>query len=399
MKLIKDNVIRTQVAIVGAGPAGMLLAHILRSHGIDSVVMERRTAEHVQSRIRAGVLEHDTSNLLREYGFGPKMDQIGKPKNGTMIVWESEEDHFIDVHKWTGKRMFAYGQTYLTKALYEAHMASGAPLLESVSDVTLNDIASERPYVTACHEGRSIRIDCDFIAGCDGARGICVQSIPSNYQRVFEKQYPFSWLGIMVERPPLEEFTYCFHNSGFALAAQRTPTLSRYYIQVPAGNRVEDWSDQRFWDVLLNRFPLRISRKIQTGPSIEKSIAPLRSIVREPLRYGRLFLAGDSAHIVPPTGAKGLNLAISDVHYLGTAFSDYFKRGSTSGIDRYSEIALRRIWAAQSLSTRLTMLLHRCPDEDPFESKLRQAYYTLLLSDETAQSALAHEYAGPPLVK
>jgi p-hydroxybenzoate 3-monooxygenase len=392
------QVIKTQVVIVGAGPAGMLLAHILRLEGIDSVVLERRTAEYVQSRIRAGVLEHDTAKLLREYGFGPHMDRIGKPKNGTQIVWENEDSHFIDVHKWTGKQMFAYGQTYLTKALYEAHQASGATVLEEVSDVRLNDLVSERPYVTAHHGGRTIRIECKFIAGCDGARGVSFQSFPSEFQKTYEKRYPFSWLGIMVERPPLKEFTYCYHSSGFALAAQRTPNLSRYYVQVPVGDTVEEWSDQRFWDVLLSRFPGAISDSIQTGPSIEKSIAPLRSIVREPLRYGRLFLAGDSAHIAPPTGAKGLNLAISDVHYLGHALIDYLKRGSQAGIDCYSERALQRIWAAQNLSTRLTRLLHRFPDEDPFEIKLKHADYALLLSNETAQCALASEYAGPPLL-
>ncbi|HYX67213.1 MAG TPA: 4-hydroxybenzoate 3-monooxygenase, partial [Burkholderiales bacterium] len=303
---------KTQVAIIGAGPAGMLLSHLLHRQGVESVVLERQSRAHVLSRIRAGVLEPGTVRLLRECGLGSRMDRDGHAHDGMRIVWAGRESFFIDVKKHVGGRFMAYGQTSLQEDLFDAAEERGAQPVFSASDVEPKDIETDRPYVR--FEGK--RLDCDFIAGCDGFHGVSRRSMPKGVLREYEKVYPFGWLGILSETPPLADIVYANHPRGFALASQRSPRLSRYYLQVPLDTRLEDWPDERFWEELKARYPRELAEAIVTGPSIEKSIAPLRSYVAEPMRYGRLFLAGDAAHIVPPTGAKGLNTAASDVYYL-----------------------------------------------------------------------------------
>lgn len=387
---------KTQVCIIGGGPAGLLLSHILDQNGIDSVVLERQSKEYVLSRVRAGVLEHDAAQLLRDYGLGERMAKLGKVKDGTQILWQDRPSYFIDVKKWTGKQMVAWGQTYITEDLYEARERDGGAVICEAKDVSLHDVDSEAPYVTYQKDGKTHRIDARYIAGCDGFHGPSRQAIPTHLRREFERVYPFGWLGIMVEKPPLPDFVYAYHEDGMAMAAQRNPTLSRYYVQAPATDKIEDWSDDRFWETLLNRFPDDVANQIQTGPSIEKSMAPLRSFVSEPMRFGSLFLAGDAAHIVPPTGAKGLNLAFSDVFYLSRGLVSALKEGTAQHIDDYSKTALMRVWASENISWRLTKLLHVFPDEDPFDQKIRQNDYDLLLTSEPAQHALAHEYIGLP---
>ena len=390
------TVTRTQVAIVGGGPAGMLLSHLLDQNGIDNVVLERQTKAHVLGRIRAGVLEAGSVQLLRDAGLGDRMDAEGKAKNGTAIVWQDKPGHFIDTAKWTGKQMMAYGQTYITEDLYAARERDGGNVVNEAADATLHDLTTAAPYVTYQKDDATHRVDCDFVAGCDGFHGASRQAIPDDVLRTYERVYPFGWLGIMAEVPPLEDFVYAYHSDGFALAAQRNPMLSRYYVQCDITDETGQWSDDRFWQTLLSRFPDDLACRITTGPSIEKSIAPLRSFVAEPMRYGALFLAGDAAHIVPPTGAKGLNLAFSDVYYLSRAFIEHYARGADKYLDSYSEMALRRVWGAENLSWRLTKLLHVFPGEDPFDQKIRQNDYDTLLRAEPAQQALAYEYIGLP---
>ena len=388
--------LRTQIVIIGGGPAGLTLSHILDKEGIDNIVLERQSKEHVLSRIRAGVLEQGSAQLLRDIGLGERMDREGKAKNGTKIVWQDRPDFFIDTMKWTGKQMMAYGQTNITEDLYAAREADGAQIYTQVSDVALCDVNQKNPSVTFTHDGSAMSIECDFIAGCDGFHGPSRKAIPSKVRREFERVYPFGWLGVMVEQPPLDDFIYAYHADGMAMAAQRNPMLSRYYIQVASNEKIEDWSDQRFWDVLLSRFPETLASKIATGPSIEKSIAPLRSFVSEPMSYGNLYLAGDAAHIVPPTGAKGLNLALSDVFYLSRAFKAHYGENSDHYLNEYSDMALRRVWAAENISWKLTKFLHVFPNEDQFDQKIRENDYDLLLMSEDHQRALAQEYIGLP---
>ncbi len=387
---------RSRVVIIGGGPAGLLLSHMLDLIGIDNIVLERQSKAHVLSRIRAGVLEAGSVKLLRDLGLGERMDRDGKPKDGTAIVWQDKPDFFIDTARWTGKQMMAWGQTAITEDLYAARERDGGNIVNEARDVALHDIDSGDPYVTYVHEGKACRVDCDFIAGCDGFHGPSRQAIPASVLRTFERTYPFGWLGIMVERPPLEDFIYAYHEKGFALAAQRNPMLSRYYVQVDIDDDIADWPDDRFWQTFLDRFPPQLGSKVVTGPSIEKSIAPLRSFVAEPMRHGRLLLAGDAAHIVPPTGAKGLNLAFSDVYYLSRALERHYKARDDHYLDSYSEMTLRRVWSAENLSWRLTKLLHVFPGEDPFDQKIRQNDYDVLLTSEPAQQALAYEYIGLP---
>ncbi len=386
---------RSQVAIIGGGPAGLFLSLVLSKFGIDNVVLERHSMAYVAARIRAGVLEHGTAELLKEYGLADRMVKDGKPKDGTLIVWQDRPDHFIDVKKWTGKQMWAWGQTYIQEDLHQALSAMGANMVHEARDVALHGVTGQ-PYVTYTKDGAEHRLDCDFIAGCDGFHGPSRQAIPAEKRRELERVYPFGWMGIMVERPPLKNFVYAYHSDGMAMAAQRNPMLSRYYVQAPVSDKPEDWSDDRFWRTLLHRFPEDLAAKIEPGPSIEKSMAPLRSFVSEPLRWGKLFLAGDAGHIVPPTGAKGLNLAFSDVYYLSRALRVHYEERSDHYIDTYSAMALRRIWAAENISWRLTKMLHVFPGEDPFDQKIRESDYDLLLESEAAQHALAHEYIGLP---
>ena len=387
---------KTQVAIIGSGPAGLLLSEILHRHGVDSVVLEKHSRSHVLSRIRAGVLEQTTVDVLRDNGLGRRMERHGHVHDGMKIVWAGRENFFIDVKKHVGKRFMAYGQTSIQEDLFAAADARGAKVLTEVRDIELLDVTSEHPQVTFRHNGDSVRLDCDHIAGCDGFHGVSRKSIPTDVLRVFEKEYPFGWLGVLSETAPLPDIVYANHPRGFALASMRSPMLSRYYLQAPLDTKIEDWPDDRFWTELKARYPKELADAIQTGPSIEKSIAPLRSFVAEPMRHGRLFLAGDAAHIVPPTGAKGLNLAVSDVFYLSRALAAFYHRGSSALLDRYSDMALRRVWSSVRISWYLTNLLHRFPNASDFDQRAQEFELDFLKSSHHAQAALAEQYAGRP---
>jgi p-hydroxybenzoate 3-monooxygenase len=387
---------RTRVAIIGAGPAGMLLSELLYLKGVESVVLEQKGRDYVLSRIRAGVLEQGTVDLLRSSGLGERLDREGHAHDGMKIVWAERDGFFIDVYKDLGKRFVAYGQTNVQQDLYDAAARRGAVVLHQATGIELHQVASSSPYVTFEYGGKAIRLDCDFIAGCDGFHGVSRQTIPADVLRTFEKVYPFGWLGVLSETPPLKDIVYANHPRGFALASMRSPMLSRYYIQVPLDTKVEDWSDARFWTELKARYPEEISKAIVTGPSIEKSIAPLRSFVAEPMRHGAMFLAGDAAHIVPPTGAKGLNLAVSDVFYLSRALSSFYNSGSSYLIDCYSEMALRRVWSSVRTSWYLTNLLHRFPGSSDFDQRAQEYELEYLRSSYHAQAALAEQYAGLP---
>jgi p-hydroxybenzoate 3-monooxygenase len=388
---------KTQVAIIGGGPAGMLLAEMLHSKGIDSVILEAKSRDYVLSRIRAGVLEQGTVDILRSLGLGERMDREGHPHNGMKIVWAGQDSFFIDVNKHLGKQFMAYGQTNIQEDLFKACDQRKGNIIMEALDVQLMDIDSKAPYVTFTHEGKSMRLDCDFIAGCDGFHGVSRKAIPKEVLKEFERVYPFGWLGILSETPPLPDIIYANHPRGFALASMRNPQLSRYYIQTPLDAKIEDWSDDQFWEELKARFPKDIADAIVTGPSIEKSIAPLRSYVAEPMRYGQLFLAGDAAHIVPPTGAKGLNLAVSDVFYLSRAIASFYKAGQSELLDSYSDMALRRVWSSVRTSWYLTNLLHRFPNASDFEQRAQENELSYLKSSYHAQVALAEQYAGLPL--
>ena len=386
---------RTQVAIVGAGPAGTLLARILHNAGIDAVVVERQSRRYVLDRIRAGVLEWGTVEVLRDAGVGERMDANGVVHDGARVAWAGRS-LFFDIAAHTGRHFMAYGQSALQRDLYDAHDTAGGIVIEDAADVMPHDVTTASPFVTFRASGREQRLDADFVVGCDGYHGVCRSVIPSDRIRTYEKQYPFGWLGILSETPPLHDLVYCNHARGFALASQRNAMLSRYYVQCPLTDTVDDWPDERFWAELLARFPDDLRERIVTGPSIEKSIAPLRSFVAEPLRYGNLFLAGDAAHIVPPTGAKGLNLAVSDVHYLSRGLLDHYLAGDDAELDRYSDVALRRIWGAVRFSWWMTTLLHRFPDQSDFDQRMHEAELDHLASSRRAQAALSEQYAGLP---
>jgi p-hydroxybenzoate 3-monooxygenase len=385
---------QTQVAIVGGGPAGLLLSHMLHLQNIDSIVIERQTKEHVLQRIRAGVLEHGTVQLLRDVGLGYRMDREGHVHDGTYVAWEDRPLFMIDTKKYTGKQMMAYGQTAITVDLYRARESNRGQIIDRAAGVRLHAVDTDHPSVSFQRDGKACRIACDFIAGCDGFHGVSRQSIPNSILTAFERTYPFGWLGIMSETPPLEDIIYAQHSRGFALASQRSPTLSRYYIQCPMGTDLNDWPDDRFWTELKSRFPEALATQIVTGPSIEKSLAPLRSFVVEPMRYCRLFLVGDAAHIVPPTGAKGLNLAVSDVFYLQRGLVEHYKRANDCYLDTYSDMALRRVWNSERLSWWLTNLLHVFSDRDAFDTRLNQNEFDSLCRSEPAQAALAEQYVG-----
>jgi len=388
---------RTQVVVIGSGPAGLLLGQLLTNAGIDNIVLERRSADYVLSRVRAGVLEEGMVGMIDEAGAGARMHREGLPHDGFDLAFDGGH-HRIDLHDLSGgKRVMVYGQTEVTHDLMDKRAATGGLSVYEASDVQPHDFDGDRPYVTYEQDGRSHRIDCDFIAGCDGFHGVSRQSVPQDAITAYERVYPFGWLGIMADIAPVShELIYANHKRGFALCSMRSLTRSRYYVQCSLEDRVEDWPDDRFWDEIRRRLPADVAERMVIGPSFEKSIAPLRSFVAEPMRFGRLFLAGDAAHIVPPTGAKGLNLAASDVRYLFDGLREYYAEGSSAGLDDYSRRALARVWKAERFSWWMTNTLHRFPDQGPFGQKIQEAELNYLVGSRAASTALAENYVGLP---
>lgn len=390
--------IRTQVAIIGAGPSGLLLGQLLHTAGIDAVIVERVSGEHVLSRIRAGVLEQVAIDLLDEAGVGARMHREGLVHGGFDMLYCGRR-HRIDMNALTGgKNVMVYGQTEVTHDLMDARVAAGLPTYYEASDVQVLDFDTSRPRVTFTHQGKPLELVCDFIAGCDGFHGVCRASVPRQSIEEFEKVYPFGWLGLLSDTPPVhDELIYVNSPRGFALCSQRSKTRSRYYLQVPLTDRIEDWTDAAFWQELRLRLDDEANAKLVTGPSIEKSIAPLRSFVTEPMRFGRLFLAGDAAHIVPPTGAKGLNLAATDVKYLCNALVDYYQEHSEAGIDSYSARCLGRVWKAERFSWWFTTLMHRFPEDSAITSRFQEAELDYLLNSQAGSLSIAENYVGLPL--
>jgi p-hydroxybenzoate 3-monooxygenase len=387
---------RTRVIVIGGGPAGLLLARTLQLAGIESVILERQTREYVLARIRAGVLEWGSVELLREAGVGDRMDHEGFVHAGVGLSFSGRHLR-VDFQERTGKSVMVYGQTEVTKDLYAALDDAALPIVHEAVDVMPHDVTTDAPHVTFMHDGADHRIDCDYIAGCDGFHGVSRSVFPSELLHEYERVYPFGWLGILSETPPVDdELIYAHHERGFALCSMRHSMLSRYYVQCPLDDSVDDWSDDRFWDELSARLPAEAASRLVTGPSIEKSIAPLRSFIAEPLSYGRLFIAGDAAHIVPPTGAKGLNLAFSDVHYLFEGLEAALTGGSTTGLDTYSDRALRRVWQAVRFSWWMTTLMHRFPDTGEFDRAIQEAELDYLSTSEAAQRSFAEQYTGLP---
>jgi p-hydroxybenzoate 3-monooxygenase len=386
---------RTQVAIIGAGPSGLLLGQLLQRHGIDNVILERQTPAYVLERIRAGIVEQGTVDLLNEVGVGARMQREGLVHDGTQICVEGVR-HRIDFKALTGKAVTVYGQTEITRDLMEARATAGAPSIYEAHDVSLHDFSANRPRVAYRHDGRNGEITCDFIAGCDGFHGVSRKTVPPGAIKTFERVYPFGWLGLLSDTPPVsDELIYIRHELGFALCSMRSPTRSRYYLQCSLAEDVDAWPDERFWEELRRRLDDEARRVLVTGPSLEKSIAPLRSFVAEPMRFGQLLLAGDASHIVPPTGAKGLNLAASDVYYLSQALVEFFRQKSTAGLDHYSARALARVWKAERFSWWMTTLLHTFPDS-AFEAKMQLAELDYLFNSRVAATALAENYVGLP---
>jgi p-hydroxybenzoate 3-monooxygenase len=386
---------RTQVAIIGAGPSGLLLSQLLHQHGIDNVVLERQSREHVAGRIRAGVLEQGTVDLLVQANVGERMMNERLVHDGFAIGFAGRTFR-VDLKGLTGGAVSVYGQTEVTKDLLETGTAAGANLIFGARDVTIDGFDRTRPTVRYAHGGKTHELSCDFIAGCDGYHGVCRLSLPKDAMQCFERIYPFGWLGILADVPPAApELVYSNHERGFALCSMRSPTRSRYYVQCGLDEKLEAWTDTRFWDELRGRLPGSVAEAVLTGPSIEKSIAPLRSFVVEPLKFGRLFLVGDAAHIVPPTGAKGLNLAAADVRVLYRSLAEYYRTGRTEPIDRYSEQCLRRIWKAVRFSWWFTSITHKF-SEDPFSHRLQLAELDYLTGSAAALTSVAENYVGLP---
>jgi len=391
-------VTRTQVAIIGAGPSGLLLGQLLHKAGIDAIILERQSADHVLSRIRAGVLEQVTMDLLDEAGVGQRMHAQGLVHEGFDLLFRGAR-HRIDMTALTGgKKVMVYGQTEVTRDLMDTRKALDLPTVYEAGHVQVHDFDSTRPRVTYEKDGASHTIECDFIAGCDGFHGVCRASVPKDRIREYEKVYPFGWLGLLSDTPPVHhELIYANSPRGFALCSQRSKRRSRYYLQVPLTDKVEQWSEEAFWEELRQRLDPEASASLVTGPSIEKSIAPLRSFVTEPMRFGRMFLAGDAAHIVPPTGAKGLNLAATDVKYLSSAMIEFYQDRSEAGIDVYSERCLRRIWRAERFSWWFTSLMHHFPENGEIGQKFQEAELDYLIHSESGSRTIAENYVGLPL--
>jgi p-hydroxybenzoate 3-monooxygenase len=388
--------LRTKVAIIGAGPAGLLLGQLLRTYGIDNVILERQTPEYVLGRIRAGLLEEGTVALMDEVGAGKRAHAEGLVHDGIEFAFGGRR-HRIDMRALTGKTVMIYGQTEVTLDLMNARKAAGLTSVYEAADVRPHDFDTTRPRVTYVKDGVTHEIACDFIAGCDGFHGVSRASVDPEAIETFERIYPFGWLGILSDTPPVShELIYSNHARGFALCTMRSAKRSRYYVQCPLEDLVEDWPDDRFWNELKRRLDREAADSLVTGPSIEKSIAPLRSFVAEPMRFGRMFLAGDAAHIVPPTGAKGLNLAASDAHYLATALREYYDEKSSAGIDNYSATALRRVWKAVRFSWWMTQILHKFPDTGTIGARLQLAELDYVVNSKAAMTSVSENYVGLP---
>ncbi|WP_443694491.1 4-hydroxybenzoate 3-monooxygenase [Pseudomonas sp.] len=388
---------KTQVAIIGAGPAGLLLGQLLHQAGIQTLILERQSADYVLGRIRAGVLEQGMVDLLREAGVSQRMDAEGLVHDGFELALNGQLTH-IDLKALTGvQSVMVYGQTEVTRDLMDARAAAGAITLYNAREVQPHGLKTDQPWLTFEHEGETFRLECDYVAGCDGFHGVARQAIPAESLKVFERVYPFGWLGILADTPPVhEELVYAKHARGFALCSMRSPTRSRYYLQVPVEESVDAWSDQRFWDELKVRLPSHLAEQLVTGPSIEKSIAPLRSFVVEPMQYGRLFLLGDAAHIVPPTGAKGLNLAASDVSTLFRILLKVYREGRVELLEKYSEICLRRVWKAERFSWWMTSMLHQFPEADGFSQRIAESELAYFIHSHAGRTTIAENYVGLP---
>jgi p-hydroxybenzoate 3-monooxygenase len=391
-----EETMRTQVAIIGSGPSGLLLGQLLAKAGIETIIIERASREHVLARVRAGVLEQGTVDLLDKAGVGARLHREGQSHDGVLLAFDGRS-HRIDLHDLAGKPVTVYGQTEMTHDLMDAREAAGLATIYGVEEVAIHGVEGHAPYLIYRKDGVEHRVDADFIAGCDGYHGASRKSVPKAAINTFERVYPFGWLGVLAEVPPInDELIYSRHQRGFALCSMRSSTRSRYYIQCRSDERIEDWSDERFYDELRRRLPEEHADCLTIGPSFEKSVAPLRSFVAEPMRFGRLFLVGDAAHIVPPTGAKGLNLAASDVHYLFEGLQLHYCEGSDDGLDAYSQRALQRVWRAVRFSWAMTMMMHRFPDDGPFAAKIQNAELDYLVSSKAASTAFAENYVGLP---
>lgn len=389
--------VKTQVCIIGAGPSGLLLAQLLAKVGVETVVLDRKDRAYIEGRIRAGVLEQGTVAGLEEADVAERLHAEGMPHDGFDLAFDGHR-HRIDLKGLTGNSVVVYGQTEVTKDLFAARFADGQQFFFTVTDVTLADLTSKTPMVRFTQNHVDYEISCDFIAGCDGYHGVSRQAIPPAVLRTYSREYPFGWLGILVEKPPVShELIYANHQRGFALASMRSANLSRYYIQCNAQDHLADWPDARFWDEFATRLGDEISAQLQQGDSFEKSIAPLRSFVAEPMRYGQLFLAGDAAHIVPPTGAKGLNLAVADVRVLSRALIDYYKHGNAKYLETYAQIVGKRVWKVERFAWQLSLLMHQFPENSPFERRMQRAEFDYIAASETASRMIAENYVGLPL--
>lgn len=389
--------VKTQVCIIGSGPSGLLLSQLLANAGIDTVLIDRKDRAYIEGRIRAGVLEQGTVAALEEAGAADRLHREGLPHDGFELAFDGDR-HRIDIKALTGKSVTVYGQTEVTKDLFDKRYGDGQVFFFNADQVRPQDLKSDAPSVRFVHDGAEVEVHCDYVAGCDGFHGVSRQSIPADVLQTFERVYPFGWLGVMVEKPPVShELIYANHARGFALASMRSNTRSRYYVQCDAGDDIANWSDDWFWEELAIRLGPDAAANLQTGASFEKSIAPLRSFVAEPMRYGAMFLAGDAAHIVPPTGAKGLNLAAADVRILARALVAHYRDGNDTHIDSYSETVLKRVWKVERFSWQLSTLMHQFPDDSPFQKRMQRAEFDYIAGSETASRAIAENYVGLPL--